>query len=212
MRYDKPVSLYFVVKPVDKDRIRPFVRLFVTQVIRRLADSMEFKDGEQVQNYKHRLLIMLDEFPSLGKLQIFEEALAFIAGYGMKAYLIIQDIAQLRKIYGKDEAITGNCHVKVAYATSNPDTAKYLSEISGITTIVKESESVSGDRMSIFKKSASVSVQEISRPLLTVDECMRLKGPEKDSTGRLILVPGDMLVFVAGYAGIYGKQMLFFKH
>jgi type IV secretion system protein VirD4 len=86
---------------------------------------------------------MLDEFPSLGRLQIFEEALAFIAGYGMKSYLIIQDIAQLHKIYGKDEALTGNCHVKIAYATSNPDTARYLSEYSGITTVVKEAESVS---------------------------------------------------------------------
>jgi type IV secretion system protein VirD4 len=210
MRYDRPVSLYFVVKPVDKDRIRPFVRLFITQVIRRLADSMEFKDGEQVKNYKHRLLLMLDEFPSLGRLQIFEEALAFIAGYGLKAFLIIQDIAQLHKNYGKDEAITSNCHIKIAYATSNPDTARYLSEASGITTIVKESESVSGERMSPFKKSVSVSVQEISRPLLTVDECMRLKGPEKDATGR-ILVAGDMLIFVAGYAGIYGKQILYFK-
>lgn len=208
MNHERPVSLYFVVKPVDKDRIRPFVRLFITQVIRRLADSMEFKDGEQVKSYKHRLLLMLDEFPSLGRLQIFEEALAFIAGYGLKAYLIIQDIAQLHKIYGRDEAITGNCHVKIAYATSNPDTARYLSESSGITTVVKEAESVSSDNSS-FKRNVSVSLQEISRPLLTVDECMRLKGPEKDASGR-ILVPGDMLIFVAGYAAAYGRQMLYF--
>lgn len=208
MNHEKPVSLYLVVKPVDKDRIKPFVRLFITQVIRRLADSMEFKDGEQVKTYKHRLLLMLDEFPSLGRLQIFEEALAFIAGYGLKAYLIIQDIAQLHKIYGKDEAITGNCHVKIAYATSNPDTARYLSESSGITTVVKEAESISQDK-STLKKNVSVSLQEISRPLLTVDECMRLKGPEKDATGK-ILVPGDMLIFIAGYAAVYGKQMLYF--
>ncbi|MDR1510326.1 MAG: type IV secretory system conjugative DNA transfer family protein [Synergistaceae bacterium] len=209
MNHEKPVSLYLVVKPVDKDRIRPFVRLFITQIIRRLADSMKFENGEQVKTYKHRLLLMLDEFPSLGKLQIFEEALAFIAGYGMKAYLIIQDIAQLHKIYGKDEAITGNCHVKVAYATSNPDTARYLSESSGITTIIKEAETLSGDRTAVFKKGSSVSVQEISRPLMTVDECMRLRGPEKNSAGR-ILVPGDMLIFIAGYAAVYGKQMLYF--
>jgi type IV secretion system protein VirD4 len=208
MNYEKPVSLYLVVKPVDKDRIRPFVRLFITQVIRRLADSMEFKDGEQVRTYKHRLLLMLDEFPSLGRLQIFEEALAFIAGYGIKSYLIIQDIAQLHKIYSKDESITGNCHVKIAYATSNPDTARYLSESSGITTVVKEAESVSKDRGTL-KRNVSTSLQEVSRPLLTVDECMRLKGPEKDAEGR-ILTPGDMLIFAAGYAAIYGRQMLFF--
>jgi type IV secretion system protein VirD4 len=209
MNFERPVSLYLVVKPVDKDRIKPFVRLFITQVIRRLADSMEFKDGEQVKSYKHRLLLMLDEFPSLGRLQIFEEALAFIAGYGLKSYLIIQDIAQLHKIYGKDEAITGNCHVKIAYATSNPDTARYLSESSGITTIIKESESISTDGSAPLKRNISTSLQEISRPLLTVDECMRLKGPEKDSAGR-ILVPGDMLIFVAGYAAVYGRQMLYF--
>ena len=45
--------------------------------------------------------------------------------------------------------------------------------------------------------------------MLTVDECMRLKGPEKDATGK-ILTPGDMLVFIAGYAAVYGRQMLYF--
>jgi type IV secretion system protein VirD4 len=127
----------------------------------------------------------------------------------MKAYLITQDISQLHKIYGRDDVISGNCHVQIAYATSNLETAKHLSEASGVTTIVKEGESVSGDRGSIMKKNVSVSLQEISRPLLTVDECMRLKGPEKDAEGR-ILVPGDMLVFVAGHPAVYGKQMLFF--
>jgi type IV secretion system protein VirD4 len=209
MNDERSVSLYFVVKPVDKDRLRPFVRLFITQVIRRLADEMKFKDGQQVKNYKHRLLLMLDEFPSLGKLQIFEEAIGFIAGYGIKVYLVTQDISQLHKIYGRDDVISSNCHVQIAYATSNIETAKHLSEASGITTIIKEAESVSGDRGSLLKKNVSVGIQEISRPLLTVDECMRLKGAEKDAEGR-ILVPGDMLIFVAGHPAVYGKQMLFF--
>jgi type IV secretion system protein VirD4 len=209
MRNESPVSLYLVVKPVDKDRLRPFVRLFITQVIRRLADEMKFKDGEIVKNYKHRLLLMLDEFPSLGRLQVFEEAIGFIAGYGIKSYLITQDISQLHKIYGKEDVISSNCHVQIAYATSNLETAKHLSEASGITTIIKEAESVSGDRGSIMKKNVSVGLQEISRPLLTVDECMRLQGPEKDAEGR-ILTPGDMLIFVAGHPAVYGRQMLFF--
>jgi type IV secretion system protein VirD4 len=209
MRNERPISLYLVVKPVDKDRLRPFVRLFITQVIRRLADEMKFKDGEIVKNYKHRLLLMLDEFPSLGRLQVFEEAIGFIAGYGIKSYLITQDISQLHKIYGRDDVISSNCHVQIAYATSNLETAKHLSEASGVTTIIKEAESVSGDRGSIMKKNVSVGLQEISRPLLTVDECMRLKGPEKDAEGR-ILTPGDMLIFVAGHPAVYGRQMLFF--
>jgi type IV secretion system protein VirD4 len=85
MNDERPMSLYLVVKPVDKDRLRPFVRLFITQVIRRLADEMKFKNGQQVKSYKHRLLLMLDEFPSLGKLQIFEEAIGFIRDMGSRS-------------------------------------------------------------------------------------------------------------------------------
>jgi type IV secretory pathway TraG/TraD family ATPase VirD4 len=73
---------------------------------------------------------------------------------------------------------------------------------------VKEAESVSKDRGTL-KRNVSTSLQEVSRPLLTVDECMRLKGPQKDAEGR-ILTPGDMLIFAAGYAAVYGRQMLYF--
>jgi hypothetical protein len=61
---------------------------------------------------------MIDEFPALGKLEILQESLAFVAGYGIKCYLISQDINQLksREIgYGPDETITSNCHVQTAF-------------------------------------------------------------------------------------------------
>uniref|UniRef100_UPI00047F763E type IV secretory system conjugative DNA transfer family protein n=1 Tax=Maridesulfovibrio hydrothermalis TaxID=191026 RepID=UPI00047F763E len=56
---------------------------------------------------------------------------------------------------------------------------------------------------------ASVSISETKRPLLTPDECMRLPGAEKDRHGK-ISKAGDMLIFPAGFAPIYGKQILFF--
>ena len=66
---------------------------------------------------------MIDEFPSLGKLEIIQESLAFLAGYGIKFYLICQDINQLRSRetgYGPDETITSNCHVQNAYPPTVP--------------------------------------------------------------------------------------------
>ena len=95
MNYDRPVSLYLVVPPSDKDRLKPLIRLIVNQVVRGLTEKMDFRGGRSVQGYRHRLLLMIDEFPSLGRLDVFQESLAFIAGYGLKAYLIIQDLAQL---------------------------------------------------------------------------------------------------------------------
>jgi type IV secretion system protein VirD4 len=79
-------SLYLVVPPSDKDRLKPLLRLVINQVVRRLTEKMEFDEtGASKSRFPHKMLLLIDEFPALGKLEIFEEALAFIAGYGLKA-------------------------------------------------------------------------------------------------------------------------------
>ncbi|QDQ29338.1 conjugal transfer protein TraG [Chitinimonas arctica] len=208
MNDEQPVSLYLVVPPSDKDRLKPLIRLMITQIVRGLTESMEFKDGRSVAGYKHRLLLLLDEFPSLGKLDIFEESLAFIAGYGLKAYLIIQDISQLWTAYGKDESIFSNCHVRIAYAPNKIETAELLSKMCGTATIVKQSNSYSGKKYGSLSDVSS-SVSETERPLLTADEVMRLPAARKDSKGN-VSEAGDMLIFMAGQTPIYGKQILYF--
>lgn len=208
MNHDSPVSLYLVVPPSDKDRIKPLIRLVVTQIMRALTEKMEFKEGRSVAGYKHRLLLLIDEFPSLGKLEVFEEALAFIAGYGLKAYLIIQDISQLWTAYGKDESIFSNCHVRVAYAPNKVETADLLSKMAGTATVVKQSHSYSGSKLGGLSN-VSASRQETQRPLLTADEVMRLPAAQKDAKGN-VSEAGDMLIFMAGHAPIYGKQILYF--
>ena len=208
MNHDKPVNLYLVISPADIDRMRPLLRLMVDMIVRRICAKMEFADGGSVAGYKHRLLLLLDEFTSLGKLPIMEKALAYIAGYGGKVYIIVQDITQLNAVYGKDNALMANCHVRIAYAPNTIETAKTLSDMTGKTTVVEEKVSLSGSRTG-HMKNASVNVSETARPLLTPDECMRLPGPEKDSQGKVVK-PGDMLIFTAGQSPIYGRQILYF--
>lgn len=208
MNHEKPVNLYLVISPADIDRMRPLLRLMVDMIVRRICAKMEFADGGSVAGYKHRLLLLLDEFTSLGKLPIMEKALAYIAGYGGKVYIIVQDITQLNAVYGKDNALMANCHVRIAYAPNTIETAKTLSDMTGKTTVVEEKVSLSGSRTG-HMKNASVNVTETARPLLTPDECMRLPGPEKDSQGKVIK-PGDMLIFAAGQSPIYGRQILYF--
>ena len=208
MNHENPVNLYLVISPADIDRMKPLMRLMVDMIVRRVCAKMEFAGGSSVAGYKHRLLLMLDEFTSLGKLPIMEKALAYIAGYGGKVYIIVQDITQLNAIYGKDNALMANCHVRIAYAPNTIETAKTLSDMTGKTTVVEEKTSLSGTR-SGHMKNASVSVTETARNLLTPDECMRLPGPVKDSQGR-VTKPGDMLIFTAGQSTIYGRQILYF--
>ena len=208
MGSDDPVDLYLVVSPANLDRLRPLLRVFFNLALRKMTEKMEFEGGRSVAAYKHRLLLMLDEFTSLGKLEIMQKALAFMAGYGLKAFIIVQDLSQLQEAYTKDESITSNCHVRIAYAPNKIETAKLLSEMTGKTTVVDKKTSVSGKRIGSLSN-ASVQMREVARPLLTPDECMRLKGPLKDESGR-ITEPGDMLIFVAGYNAVYGQQILFF--
>ncbi|RYZ91127.1 MAG: IncP-type DNA transfer coupling protein TraG [Proteobacteria bacterium] len=210
MNHEKPVSLYLIVPPSDKDRLKPLLRLIVNQIVRTLTRKMEFKDGEFVKSYKHRLLLMMDEFPALGKLDIFQESLAFIAGYGLKAFLITQDLSQLYAAYGKDESIISNCHIRIAYAPNKPETQELLSKMLGTSTVNKLSVSVS-KKPGLFQSSQySESYQEVQRPLLTPAECATLPGSIKDAAGQ-ITEAGDMLIFSAGFPAIYGKQILFFK-
>ena len=56
----------------------------------------------------------------------------------------------------------------------------------------------------------SRSLQEVHRPLLTIDESMRMPGPKKDGNG-MIQAPGDMVIYCAGFPAIYGQQPLYFK-
>jgi type IV secretion system protein VirD4 len=219
-----PVSLYLVVPPSDIERLKPLLRLIFTMAVNRLTEELEEvrnsrikqalkKDEKFTPRPDHRLLLLIDEFPSLGKMPIFETAFAYIAGYGIKAYLITQDIEQIKDAYGNHESIISNCHIRIAYAPNKTETAEALSKMAGTTTILRAAVSYSGSRSSPLATNVSTNVDHISRPLITIDELMRLPGPVKEGQGEAqrIVSPGAMLIFIAGQSPIFGKQLLYFQ-
>jgi type IV secretion system protein VirD4 len=211
VNHEQPVSLYLVVPPSDKIRLRPLMRLIFTMIVNRLTERMDFEGAEQKKN-RHRLLFMIDEFPSLKRMEIFADALSYMAGYGLKAYLITQDIRQIVDEYGPNESIVSNCHVRVAYAPNQYDTAELLSKMTGSKTIQKATFNFSGSRVAPILNHVNASVEQVERPLMTPDEVLRLRPPLKQGDGdsERIVAPGDMLIFVAGHFPIYGKQILYF--
>jgi type IV secretion system protein VirD4 len=140
---------------------------------------------------------MLDEFPTLGRLPFFESALAYLPGYGIKAYLIAQDLAQLYAAYGRDESIVSNCHVRIAFAPNKIETANLLSEMAGSMTVFRETRSYTGNRLAPFLFHVIASEQESQRALLTPDEALRL--PEEAA-----------LIFAAGSPPIFGRKIRFY--
>src|SRR5436190_6129496 len=208
---DRPASLYLVVPPSDKIRLRRLIRLMFTMVVNRLTERMAFDGSEQRKN-KHRLLFLIDEFPSLNRMEIFADALSYMAGYGLKAYLITQDIRQIVDAYGQNESIVSNCHVRIAFAPNQVETAELLSKMTGTATVQKASFNFSGSRFSPVMLHVNGSVDHVERSLMTPDEILRLRPPQKsgDGSSEQITAPGDMLIFVSGHFPILGMQMLYF--
>src|SRR5271156_3993152 len=211
VNHQRPVSLYLVVPPSDKIRLRPLIRLMFTMTVNRLTEKMVFEGAEQKRN-KHRLLLLIDEFPSLNRMEVFADALSYMAGYGLKAYLITQDIRQIVDAYGNNESIVSNCHVRIAFAPNQFETAELLSKMTGTATVQKASYNFSGSRLSPVMGHINASVDHIERPLMTPDEVLRLKPPKKRGDGpqERIVAPGQMLIFVSGHHPILGTQMLYF--
>lgn len=167
-----PVTLYLVVPPSDISRTKPLIRLILNQLGRRLTEDLSAGSERQ------RLLLMLDEFPALGRLDFFESALAFMAGYGIKSFLIAQSLNQIEKAYGPNNAILDNCHVRVCFATNDERTAKRISESLGTATELRAMKNYAGHRLSPWLGHLMVSRTETPRALLTQGEIMQL--PETD--------------------------------
>jgi type IV secretion system protein VirD4 len=189
---ERPATLYLVVPPSDISRTKPLIRLVLNQIGRRLTEDLHAK------NRRHRVLLMLDEFPALGRLDFFESALAFMAGYGLKAFLIAQSLNQIEKAYGANNSILDNCHVRVSFATNDERTAKRVSDALGTATEMKAMKNYAGHRLSPWLGHLMVSRSETARPLLTPGEVMQLP-------------PADEIVMLAGTPPIRAKKARYFE-
>lgn len=189
-----PVSLYLVVPPSDISRTKPLIRLVLNQIGRRLTEHLHAENTPG----RHKLLMMLDEFPALGRLDFFETSLAFLAGYGVRAFLIAQSLNQIEKAYGEHNAILDNCHVRVAFATNDERTAKRISDALGTATEQRAMRNYAGHRLAPWLAHVMVSRQETARALLTPGEVMQLP-------------PSDELVFVAGHAPVRAKKLRYYE-
>ena len=188
----RSTTLYLVVPPSDINRTKPLIRLILNQIGRRLTEDL------QARAKRHRLLLMLDEFPALGRLDFFESALAFMAGYGIKSFLIAQSLNQIEKAYGPNNSILDNCHVRVSFATNDERTAKRVSDALGTATEIKDQKNYAGHRLSPWLGHLMVSRAETARPLLTPGEVMQLPA-------------NDEIIMVAGTAPIRAQKVRYYE-
>lgn len=208
---DRPGSLYITVSPDQELKLQPMLRMMLTLILRGIQRvELRYRRGRPLAPWRHRTLLLLDEFASLGTVKEIELALSRIAGYGAQIMLVIQDVPQLYQAYGRYQAILGNCQTKIVYAPNDRMTAEWLSGECGTATVIKKAVQVSGGRFATLLHHVSEHYQEISRPLITPQECERLQPPTKDLAGNII-EGGDVIVLRTGYNPIFAKQVLYFQ-
>jgi type IV secretion system protein VirD4 len=210
MDHNQPTTLYIVVSSIDSARVRPLVRLLITMVLNQTVGvPIKFSDEQQpVRAHKHKMLLMMEEFPELRKMKMFEQAMAVMAGAGLTAFLIMQDREQLLGAYGQHQTIMANVHLIGAYAPNEIKTADWLQHELGNKTVSLEQYSESGKRGG-WLSNISHSFHSFGHPLLTSDEIKRLPGVVKN--GSKVVRAGKMLILATGQYPILGRQILYFE-
>ncbi|MFZ2028830.1 MAG: type IV secretory system conjugative DNA transfer family protein [Vitreimonas sp.] len=190
---EKPVSLFLQPPPSDATRLMPLMRLVLNQITRSLMED-QVADASG-RSKRHQLLLLLDEFPQLGRLSFFETAMGAFAGYGLKAYLVCQSLNHVTRAYGRDGVIIDNCHVVTAFAAADIETAKTLAAMTGERWEMIEQESVSRPRALLNRRGAT-SFREERRPLMLPSDVRQLP-------------IGEEIIFVAGVKPIRAQKLRF---
>lgn len=173
----KRMSIYVVIKPSSIDKFGKFLNLFFQQLLVLNMDKLPQDDP----SLKYQCLLLLDEFPAMGRIAIIEKASAYMAGYNMRLLLVFQSKSQVkdRKLYDETGAQTmlTNMALQVVYAPRDDADAKDYSEMIGYMTEKGLSKSRSSNAKGGGSHSESTSDQR--RAVLLPQEVKAI-GMEKE--------------------------------
>ena len=163
---EAPVSFYIITPQAHADRLAFLVRVFARQTINSLMES-EHADS-RARPKKHRLLLLLDEFPKLGSLPFLENAMGEMAGYGITAHLVCQSFNDVFSKYGDKTPLFDNMHITATFATSEPNSIEKVTRRAGKAMEMRESFS---DPRTLFGRGhRSTSQSEQQRYILSEED------------------------------------------
>ena len=163
---DAPVTFYIITPQAHADRLAFLVRVFARQTINSLMESEHVDSRGRPK--RHRLLLMLDEFPRLGSLPFLEDAMGEMAGYGITAHLVCQSFNDVFSKYGDKTPLFDNMHITAAFATSEPNSIEKVTRRAGKAIELRDSFS---DPRSLFGRAhRSTSQSEQQRYILSEED------------------------------------------
>ncbi len=174
----EPTAIFIGCSVAQLDVFRPIIKILVQQIHDVLMASMPGPDEP------HQVLMMIDEFRQLGKMESLVSKLTINAGYGFRMVLILQDLAQLDEVYGKAtrQTTVSACQVKLIIRMNDIETSEYVSDMLGSTTIEVRTPIIRAGQGLLGGRDKSVSYQE--KRLMTAAELRQMP-----ATQAVVLVP-----------------------
>lgn len=171
----KKMTIYIGILPNKLAESRVIVNLFFSQLINQNTKELP----QDNPDLKHQCMLLMDEFTSIGKVEIIAHSVSYMAGYNIRLFPIIQSVAQLDAVYGKEYArtIITNHALQIIYTPREQQDANEYSEMLGYTTVKRKNVSRGRER--------SVSESEERRALMLPQE---LKAMSQDK--EIILYEG----------------------
>jgi type IV secretion system protein VirD4 len=162
-------TVYVGLTPDNIQRLRPLMSMFYQQASQFLTKHMPTPDE------KYGVLFMMDEFPTLGKMEQFLSGIAYFRGYKVKLFLVVQDTQQLKGAYEDTgmNSFLSNSTYRVTYAANNIETAKLISELVGNKTVASESMN-KPKYFDMNPTSRSLSLSKAQRALLLPQEILQM--------------------------------------
>ena len=186
-------TVYVGLTPDNLKRLRPLMQIFYQQATEFLSRKMPAKDEP------YGVLFLLDEFPTLGKMEQFMNGIAYFRGYHVRLFLIVQDTQQLKGIYEESgmNSFLSNSTFRITFAANNVETATLISQLCGNKTVTQESYS----RPKFFDlnpASRSVNISETQRALLLPQEVIGLPRDEQ-------------ILLIESFSPIKSKKIFYYK-
>ncbi|MDR0423763.1 MAG: type IV secretory system conjugative DNA transfer family protein [Rickettsiales bacterium] len=169
-------SLFVGISPSNVLRLQPLLQIFYQQCASIFTAKMPDKKKESV-----RVMMMLDEFPTLGKLEEIKSGIAYYRGYWVKLFLIVQDTEQLKGTYEASgmNSFLSNATFRITYAANNMDTAKFVSDMLGKKTSYSVEEGSRPKYLDLNPGSRQVSTKKSESELLKPQEVITMPKDEQ---------------------------------
>lgn len=160
-------ALYFVMSDSEIAYLSPFIRAFLTLATQRWMEN----DGTG----RHHITFLFDEFPSFGKMGTFVKDLAKMGGKGIQTLLGVQNMPQLKDLYGDPDLVVEACKVRMYFAANGTTTGGAIARQTGTgtATTIQESRKRWG-WVWFIDDSRTQQHQQHARHLVTADEATQI--------------------------------------